>query len=298
MNKIHIPVLLNESIDSLVIKPDGFYIDGTLGDGGHSFEILKKISEKGLLLSIDQDQHAIDFVKEYYKESLRENWIIAKSNFAKIDEVIRNNNIQRNPNGIFLDIGLSSRQLEQSYNRGFSYQESNEPLDMRMDEQLGVTAKDLLTVFSEKELANIFWKYGEEHYSKRIAKTIKKNISNINTVGDLTRLIYEVVPATDNSINKNPSRRVFQALRIVVNDELGSLQTALEKSFEVLNKNGRLSVITFHSLEDRIVKNFNLEKSRSGEGSLLFSKYIAPTDEERISNPRSASAKLRTLIKN
>lgn len=298
MDKIHIPVLLNESIDSLDIKPNGFYIDGTLGDGGHSYEILKKLSPEGLLLSIDQDQHAIEFVKDYYKDSLQPNWKIIKSNFAKLDEVIKENNIQRLPDGILLDIGLSSRQLEESHNRGFSYLESSEPLDMRMDQTLGVTAKDLLTVFSEKELADIFYKYGEERYSYRIAKEIKKNISNINTVGDLTRLIYKAVPAADNSITKNPSRRVFQALRIVVNDELGSLQKVLDKSFEILNQNGRLSVITFHSLEDRIVKNFNLEKSRSGEGSLLFSKYIAPTDEERISNPRSASAKLRTLIKN
>lgn len=297
MDKIHIPVLLNESIDSLDIKPNGFYIDGTLGDGGHSYEIFKKLSPEGLLLSIDQDQHAIEFVKYYYKDSLQPNWKIIKSNFAKLDEVIKENNIQRLPDGILLDIGLSSRQLEESHNRGFSYLESSEPLDMRMDQTLGVTAKDLLTVFSEKELADIFYKYGEERYSYRIAKEIKKNISNINTVGDLTRLIYKAVPAADNSITKNPSRRVFQALRIVVNDELGSLQKVLDKSFEILNQNGRLSVITFHSLEDRIVKNFNLEKSRSGEGSLLFSKYIAPTDEERISNPRSASAKLRTLIK-
>ncbi len=298
MDKIHVPVLLNESIDSLSIKPDGFYIDGTLGDGGHSIEILKRISTKGLLLSIDQDQYAIDFVKDYYKESKSENWIITKSNFSKIDKVISDIQINRSPDGILLDIGLSSRQLEESHNRGFSYLESNETLDMRMDETLGVTAKDLLTVLSERELAKIFHKYGEERYSQKIARSIKKNISNINTVGDLTRLIYKAVPAADKSTNKNPSRRVFQALRIVVNDELGSLQSALEKSFELLNKNGRLSVITFHSLEDRIVKNFNLEKSRSGEGNLLFSKYIAPTDEERISNPRSASAKLRTLIKN
>ncbi|HKM19944.1 MAG TPA: 16S rRNA (cytosine(1402)-N(4))-methyltransferase RsmH [Candidatus Dojkabacteria bacterium] len=298
MDKIHIPVLLNETIDSLAIKEDGFYIDGTLGDGGHSFEILKRLSPKGLLISIDQDQHAIDFVKEYYKESILDNWIIVKSNFSKIDKVVKEFGKGRQPDGILLDIGLSSRQLEESHNRGFSYQEEKEPLDMRMDEGLGVTAKDLLNVLSEKELARIFWTYGEERYAQRIAKEIKKNISNINTVGDLTRLIYKAVPAAENSFTKNPSRRVFQALRIVVNDELGSLEKALDKSFEILNKNGRLSVITFHSLEDRIVKNFNLEKSRSGEGNLLFSKHIAPTDEERISNPRSASAKLRTLIKN
>jgi len=297
MDKIHIPVLLKESLDSLEIIPNGFYIDGTLGDGGHSIEILKNLSIKGLLISTDQDQHAIDFVKKYYKENLSQNWIITKSNFAKIDEVVKRHGGGRIPDGIFLDIGLSSRQLEESHNRGFSYQEENEPLDMRMDEELGVTAKDLLNAFSEKELSRVFWTYGEEKYSKRISREIKKNISNINTVGDLTRLIYKAVPAADKSTYKNPSRRVFQALRIVVNDELGSLQKGLDNSFKVLNKNGRLSIITFHSLEDRIVKNYFLDKLRSGEGRLLFQKYIAPTDFEKKINPRSASAKLRTLIK-
>jgi len=282
---------------SLNIVPNGFYIDGTLGDGGHSIEILKKLSIDGLLISTDQDQHAIDFVLDYYKDNLMQNWIISKSNFAKIDEVIKKFGKERLPDGILLDIGLSSRQLEESHNRGFSFQEENEPLDMRMDEELGVTAKDLLNAFSERELAHIFWSYGEEKYSQRISREIKKNISNINTVGDLTRLIYRAVPAADKSTYKNPSRRVFQALRIVVNDELGSLQKGLDSSFKVLNKNGRLSVITFHSLEDRIVKNYFLDKSRSGEGRLLFQKYVAPTDFEKRINPRSASAKLRTLIK-
>ncbi len=297
MDRIHTPVLLQESLDSLNIKPEFFYIDGTLGDGGHSIEILKKLSAKGLLLSIDQDQHAIDFVKEYYKNSLSDNWIIVKSNFKKVDKILTDLKITRKPNGILLDIGISSRQLEESHNRGFSYLESNEPLDMRMDNDLGVTARDLLVALSEKELAKIFYTYGEEKYSTRIAKEIKKEISNINTVGDLTRIIYKAVPAAESLITKNPSRRVFQALRIVVNDELGSLEDALNNSFKILDENGRLSVISFHSLEDRIVKNFNLEKQRSGEGKLLFQKYIAPTDEEKRRNPRSASAKLRTLVK-
>lgn len=298
MDKIHIPVLVKESINSLSIVPDGFYIDGTLGDGGHSIEILKNLSPKGLLISIDQDQYAIDFVLDFYKKYQTENWIITKSNFANIDMVVKKFSPERNPNGILLDIGLSSRQLEESHNRGFSYQKEDEPLDMRMSNELGVTAKDLLIALSEKELSQLFWKYGEEKYSKRISREIKKNISNINTVGDLTRLIYKAVPAADKSINKNPSRRVFQALRIVVNDELGSLEKGLDNSFKVLNQNGRLSVITFHSLEDRIVKNYFIDKSRSGEGRMLFQKYIAPTDDEKRKNPRSASAKLRTLIKN
>jgi 16S rRNA (cytosine1402-N4)-methyltransferase len=294
MDKIHTPVLLKESIDSLNIQPDGFYIDCTLGDGGHSIAILKELSPDGLLLSLDHDQHAIDFVKEYYKEELakNDNWIIKRGNFKNIKELTKE--IKREPLGILMDIGLSSRQLEESHQRGFSYNEDNEPLDMRMDENLGVTALDLLRVLPEKKLADLFWRYGEERYSKPIAREIKENISDIKTVGDLTRLVYKVVPVNSN---KNPSRRVFQALRIVVNDELTNLEVGLDNSFEILQEGGRISVISFHSLEDRIVKNYFLEKQGSGEGEMLFKSQIAPTDDEKKHNPRSASAKLRTLIK-
>jgi 16S rRNA (cytosine1402-N4)-methyltransferase len=294
MDKIHVPVLLKECIESLDIKPDGFYIDCTLGDGGHSFEIFKRLNSKGLLLSIDQDQYAIDFVKDYYKDHLKENWIIERSNFSKISEIAKP--LNRTPDAVLMDLGLSSRQLEYSHNRGFSYQEENEPLDMRMDEQLGVKAKDLLVALPEKELTRLFLTYGEERYAKRIANAIKKEIADINTVGDLTRLVYRVVPAAHQS-SKNPSRRVFQALRIVVNDELNSLKLGLENSFKILNRNGRISVITFHSLEDRIVKDFFHNQVDSGSGVLLYQDVLAPTDEEIRENPRSASAKLRTLIK-
>jgi len=294
MDKIHTPVLLQESLDSLNIQPDGFYIDCTLGDGGHSIEILKRLSREGLLLSLDHDQHAIDFVKEYYKEELEknDNWIIEKGNFKNIKELTKE--ISTKPLGILMDIGLSSRQLEESHQRGFSYNEEDEPLDMRMDESLGVTALDLLKALPEKKLADLFWRYGEERYSKPIAREIKNNISDIKTVGDLTRLVYKVVPVNSN---KNPSRRVFQALRIVVNDELTNLEIGLNNSFEILQEGGRISVISFHSLEDRIVKNYFLEKQGSGEGEMLFKSQIAPTDDEKKHNPRSASAKLRTLIK-
>jgi 16S rRNA (cytosine1402-N4)-methyltransferase len=294
MKRIHIPVLLNESIQSLDIKPGGFYIDCTLGDGGHSFEILKKLSKDGLLLSIDQDQHAIDFVKQYYQGQIPDNWKLVRSNFSKIAEITKE--YGRKPDGILMDLGLSSRQLEQSHNRGFSYLEENEPLDMRMDEELNVKAKDLLIVLSDKELTKLFDTYGEEKYAYKIAKLIKRNIEDINTVGDLTRLVYRVVPAAHKS-SKNPSRRVFQALRIVVNDELNSLKTGLEKSFEILNKNGILTVITFHSLEDRIVKDFFNNLSESGKGVSLYSEIIAPTDTEIERNPRSASSKLRSIKK-
>ncbi len=294
MEKIHVPVLLSETLKYLNVLQEGFYIDCTLGDGGHSIEILKRINDKGHLLSIDQDQYAIDFVKEYYKNQLADNWEIARSNFSKIDSLVEK--YPRKPDGILMDLGLSSRQLEKSHNRGFSYLEDSEPLDMRMDTQLGVSAKDLLIVLPEKELSALFLRYGEEKFAYKIAREIKKNITNINTVGDLTRLVFRVVPAAHQS-SKNPSRRVFQALRIVVNDELDSLQLGLEKSFKLLNSKGRLCVISFHSLEDRIVKNYFNNLVDSGEGVLLTKEIIAPTDQEVRSNPRSASAKLRVIEK-
>ncbi len=294
MKIIHVPVLLNETIESLNIQSNGFYIDCTLGDGGHSFEILKRLSPEGLLVSIDRDQHAIDFVKKYYKDSLADNWKLIRSNFSKIGDVVQR--FDRRPDGILMDLGLSSRQLEESHSRGFSYLESEEPLDMRMDEELGVKAKDLLVVLSEKELTRLFQVYGEERFAGRIAREIKKSIEDINTVGDLTGLVYRVVPAAHQS-SKNPSRRVFQALRIAVNDELNSLKEGLDSSFEILKSSGRISVITFHSLEDRIVKEYFNSIAESGKGSPLYKEIIAPTDNEIEKNPRSASAKLRVLIK-
>jgi len=294
MKKIHVPVLLDETINSLNIDPKGFYIDCTLGDGGHSFEIFKKLSKDGLLISIDQDQHAIDFVKDYYKEEIKGNWIFEKSNFSKIKNIA--SKYSKNADGILMDLGISSRQLEESFNRGFSYLEEDEPLDMRMDEDLAVKAKDLLVVLPEKELTKLFTVFGEEKFARKIASEIKRKITDINTVGDLTRLVYRVVPAAHQS-SKNPSRRVFQALRIAVNDELNSLKQGLDNSFEILNINGRISVITFHSLEDRIVKDFFNNSVDSGKGVLLYENVIAPTDNEIRENPRSASAKLRTIIK-
>jgi 16S rRNA (cytosine1402-N4)-methyltransferase len=294
MDKIHKPVLLNEVLENLNINTEGFYIDCTLGDGGHSYEIYKQLGSKGLLLSIDQDSYAIEFVKEYYKDRIGDNWQIRKGNFSNIDTLSMEFN--RKPDGILMDLGLSSRQLESSHNRGFSYMNEDESLDMRMDTDLGVKAKDLLVVLSEKELTHLFDLYGEERFARRIAKSIKKNISDINTVGDLTRLVYRVVPAAHQS-SKNPSRRVFQALRIAVNDELNSLKVGLDKSFKLLKPKGRLCVISFHSLEDRIVKEY-FNNVVSGEKGLLLSKeIIAPTDKEIEDNPRATSAKLRVIEK-
>lgn len=294
MDKVHVPVLLKESLNALNINPTSFYIDCTLGDGGHSIEILRRLNSKGLLLSIDQDRYAIDFVKRYYKDEIKSNWHIVESNFAKLDEILLR--YERKPDGILIDLGLSSRQLEKSHNRGFSYLKEEEPLDMRMSMNLEVKAKDLLLGLTEKELTTLFRKYGEERYVNRIAKEIKKNITDIDTVGDLTRLVYRVVPAAHQS-SKNPSRRVFQALRIAVNDELNSLKKVLDISFKFLNSKGRICVISFHSLEDRIVKDYFNSLAVSGEGVLLSKEVIAPTEEEAEINPRSASAKLRIIEK-
>lgn len=293
MDKIHVPVLLEESIQALNVKPDGFYIDCTLGDGGHSKKILSQLSSQGLLLSIDRDQNAIEFVKKYYE--IPDNWLLAQGNFANIQKILVDEQIVREPDGVLMDLGLSSRQLEESHNRGFSYQELEEPLDMRMDTNLSVNALDLLKVLKVHELTKLFKVYGEERYAKPIAKAIKEDLSDIKTVGDLTSLIYNVVPVASN--NKNPSRRVFQALRIAVNDELNSLKEGLDKAFEILSTDGRLAVISFHSLEDRIVKGFFNEKGNGEKAEITSKNPIQATGEEIKRNPRSSTAKLRVLRK-
>ena len=293
MDKIHTPVLLEESIEALNIKSEGFYIDCTLGDGGHSYKILSQLSSQGLLLSIDRDSNAIEFVESYY--DIPDNWIIAHDNFANLQDILKEKNIHKEPNGILMDIGLSSRQLEESKGRGFSYQEENEPLDMRMDRNLNVTALDLLKVLNERELTKLFRKYGEERFARSISKAIKENISEIKSVGDLTSLIYKVVPVAKS--NKNPSRRVFQALRIAVNDELNSLEKGLDEAFEILSTEGILAIIAFHSLEDRIVKVYFNERVDKEEAELVSEHIIQATEEEIERNPRSSSAKLRVLRK-
>lgn len=288
----HIPVLLKEAIEGLNIDPSGFYFDGTLGEAGHSYEIYKKLNSNGLLLSIDQDEKALNFVQEKYKEELKTgNWVVAKGNFNKIKSLVERFN--RKLNGILLDIGISSRQIEVK-GRGFSYLNDNDPLDMRMDNELAVSASDLLKVLSEKQLTQLFYEYGQERYSARIAKEIK--MKEINTVKDLTSLIYKVVPAKAlREDNHHPARRVFQALRIAVNDELGALKTALNDGFELLDKNGRFVVITFHSLEERIVKNFFNLKIDEGE---IILRTQGASDEEIKLNNRAHSAKITVYKKN
>ncbi|MCC7289892.1 16S rRNA (cytosine(1402)-N(4))-methyltransferase RsmH [bacterium] len=293
MTSYHISVLLNESLESLNIRPSGFYIDCTLGEAGHSIEILKKLNKEGLLLSIDQDNEAIQFVTQKYERNLEQSsWILRQGNFASLKKVLVG--IDRKPDGILMDLGISSRQLALE-GRGFSYQNETDPLDMRMDDELKVLATDLLNVLSEKQLTKLFYEYGEERYAPRIAKAIKASTNGIKTVGDLTSLIYKVVPATARrGDSHHPARRVFQALRIAVNDELGALKQGLEESFELLNSQGRLVVITFHSLEDRIVKTYF--KSLGTQVKLLVEGQ-PPTEEEVKLNKRAHSAKLRVIEK-
>lgn len=289
----HVPVLLNECIESLNLKPEGKYIDCTLGEAGHSSKIYSKLSKEGILLSIDQDISAINFVKEKFAKELSEgNWIIKKGNFEKITQLTNEAGI-KSVDGILMDLGLSSRQLEEK-GRGFSYKNAEESLDMRMDNQMGVTALDLVKVLNATELEKLFRIYGEERFAKRIAIEIKRN--DIQTVGDLTSLIYRVVPATSRREDSHhPARRVFQALRIAVNDEINVLKRGLDSAYELLNKGGRLVIITFHSLEDREVKRFFDDKSEKNNSKIF--EVILPSTSEVEENNRSRSAKLRVLEK-
>jgi 16S rRNA (cytosine1402-N4)-methyltransferase len=306
--KYHISVMLEESLQHLNVQPDGTYIDGTLGEGGHSYEIFKKLSPKGTLLSIDQDKNAITFTEDFFKdafESISANpndnakWLLRNANFSHMSRFTKELDLK--PNGILLDLGLSSRQLEQSgNNRGFSYQEEQSDLDMRMDQGLAVKAKDVLKALNEHELVKLLRLYGEERHARQIAKSIKMALNkgtSIETVGDLNEVIRRAVPAAFRQKGKHPSRRVFQALRIAVNDELNSLKETLKQAIEILEPKGRLVIISFHSLEDRITKEFMRNSQTQGLGSIIKTDSLTATEEELSKNPRARSAKFRVFEK-
>ena len=244
----HIPVLLNETIDGLDIKENGIYVDGTAGGGGHSYEILKRL-KSGKLISIDQDPDAIATVKQRFKDN--ENSIIIKGNFSEMKSLLNQRGIYQ-VDGVLLDIGVSSHQLDTA-ERGFSFHE-DAPLDMRMS-QSGTSAADLVNNLSQKELSRIIYTYGEEKYADSISKGIVKYRENkpIETTFELAEIIRNSVPERVRRAG-HPARKTFQALRIEVNHELDALKQGLDDAFELLGKDGRLAVITFHSLEDRIVK--------------------------------------------
>jgi 16S rRNA (cytosine1402-N4)-methyltransferase len=297
MSNYHTSVLLNETIKYLQVKPEGKYIDATLGGGGHTELILER---GGRVLGLDVDQEALDYVEEKIKSQKskvknKEDLILTKGNFRNIDEIVRVNGF--GPiSGILFDLGVSGHQLETT-ERGFSFVH-NAPLDMRMDRDLSVSAMDLLKVLTKGELYELFTKFGEERFAKRIASYIveSRRIKPVETTAELDVIVKKCVPYRDNKTN--PSTRIFQALRIAVNDELGSLSEALPKAVNLLEQNGRIVVITFHSLEDRIVKHMFVDWERQGCGIIITRKPVLPSEAEIISNPKSRSAKMRVFERN
>lgn len=285
---VHTPVLLDEAIEQLKIKKDGVYVDATLGDGGHSTEILKNIGS-GKLISIDCDINSINWVKNNNHLASVDNWNIEYANFSEIEEILKAKGIKK-IDGILFDIGLSSRQLANK-TRGFSYYGDGE-IDMRMDERLQVKAKDLLMALSAKELTQLFNKYGEEKYSAEIARSIarQKKDGNLNTIRDLVQAIYSAVPQNYDRGRKHPARRVFQALRIAVNDEIFGLEKALVKVLPFINIGGRIVVITYHSLEEKVVQRFI--QDNFNKLVILTPTPIQPNTEEIEKNQRARSAKM------
>ena len=302
----HIPVLLNQTIEGLNVNPNGIYIDGTAGGGGHSSEILKRLTS-GRLICIDQDPDAISTLTERFKKN--ENALIVKGNFADIKELLEQRGVFR-VDGVLLDIGVSSHQLDTS-ERGFSFHE-DAPLDMRMS-QKGATAADLINSLPYDELKKIIYDYGEEKYAPSIAKGIVESRQKkpIETTLELAEIVKSNVPQKVRR-DGHPARKTFQAIRIAVNDELGVLEKGLDGAFELLGSGGRLAVITFHSLEDRIVKRKMASWAQGctcpkdfpvcvcgnkPKVRLITRKPVCANETELTENPRARSAKLRICEK-
>lgn len=303
----HVSVLLEETIESLNIKEDGIYVDGTLGGAGHTKEILKKL-ENGLLIGIDQDLDALTNAKTILKDY--KNVHLSHNNFSNIKEVLKELGIE-SVDGIMMDLGVSSYQLDTG-ERGFSYMK-DAPLDMRMDRQGDLSAYEVVNNYSEKELGEVIRDYGEERFAKRIASFIvnEREVSKIKTTFELVDIIKKAIPARFRRTGPHPAKRTFQAIRIEVNKELEILKDTINDSVDVLKPGGRLAMITFHSLEDRIVKHTYKKLSDPCECpkalpcvcgkkpiiKILTKKPIGPSEEELEINPRSRSAKLRVLEK-
>lgn len=305
----HISVLLNESVDALNIKKDGIYADGTLGGGGHSEKILERLSGSGLLIGIDQDSEAICAAKKRLEKFT--NVIYENTNFKNIKDILIRNSIE-NIDGAVLDLGVSSYQLDNA-DRGFSYI-ADSRLDMRMDLSSELDAYKVVNTYSEENLAKIFFEYGEEKFSRRIASQIVKTRGEkpIETTLELSELVKKCIPQKTVKKGSHPAKRVFQAIRIEVNGELAILESALNDFFDVLKPGGRLAVISFHSLEDRIVKNTfaSLAKGcvcpkdfpvcvcgKKPRGKIITRKAVVPSDDEIDRNKRSKSSKLRVIEK-
>ena len=292
MNKYHQSVLLQEVVEALNVRSGGKYIDATLGGGGHAKAIIEK---GGLVLGIDADAEAIEFVSENQKSKIKNQKLrLARANFRDIDKIAKDRGFEK-VRGIIFDLGLSSHQIEDE-KRGFSYLLSG-PLDMRMDQRLGVLAKDLLNVLGKDELYELFKKFGEEYHARTISSAIvsARRVAPIETSGDLVEILtksYGFKNITDFAKSKS-SKRVFQALRIAVNDELGNLMEALPIALTLLEPQGRLVVITFHSLEDRVVKKSFIKFEKGKKGQIITKKPILPGISEILQNSRSKGAKLR-----
>ena len=309
MDFVHKSVLLNECIDGLNIKPNGIYVDGTLGGAGHSSEILKKLSEQGKLIGIDRDEDALKAAKERLKEY--SNVIYYHGNHDDIKEILEDLNIEK-VDGILLDLGVSSYQLDER-NRGFSYLGEN-VLGMRMDKTQKLDARIVINNYKEEELAKIIYDYGEERFSRQIAKNIciERKKQEITTTKQLVDIIEKSIPAKFRNKDSHPAKRTFQAIRIEVNDEIRPLYQTVINSIDCLKPGGRLCIITFHSLEDRAVKNAYIDAEGKcicppglpycacgavKKGKIITKKPVLPTKEEMENNSRSKSAKLRIFEK-
>ncbi len=307
MDYQHKSVLLNQSIEELQIKPDGIYVDGTIGGGGHSLEICKRL-KNGRLIGIDQDEAAVEAATERLEE-FRDRVTIVRGNFCEIKHILSELGVV-SVNGVILDLGVSSYQLDTA-ERGFTYRE-DAPLDMRMDQRQSLTAKDVVNGYSEMELYRIIRDYGEEPFAKNIAKFIVKarEEKELETTGELIHVIKAAIPMKARAVGGHPAKKTFQAIRIEVNGELDVLEQSLERMVDLLEDKGRICVITFHSLEDRIVKDkFRTFENpctcpkdfpvcvcgKKPKGSVITRKPIVPTEEEIEKNPRSKSAKLRVF---
>ncbi len=304
----HKPVMLDECIQGLNIKEDGIYVDGTLGGAGHSKEIVKKLSNNGLLIGIDRDEQALEAAKENLKEYKNVKYI--HGNHDDIKNILETLSIKK-VDGILLDLGVSSYQLDER-NRGFSYLGENE-LDMRMDQNQSLTAKIVVNTYQEQELAKIIYEYGEERFSRQIAKNIcnYRKEKQIETTKELVEIIEKSIPKSKQN-DGHPAKRTFQAIRIEVNDEIKPLEKTVRDCIESLKSGGRLCIITFHSLEDRAVKNAYIEAKgkctcpsdlpycvcgQESLGKIITRKPIIATNEEQNENSRSKSAKLRIFEK-
>ncbi len=297
-NMRHIPVLLQETIDGLALKNGDIFVDGTLGSAGHSEEVCRRFGTQVTIIGIDTDEDALERSEKYLQQKACR-FSLHHANFSEIKKVLEAEG-REEANGILLDLGLSSHQLEES-GRGFTFQK-DEPLLMTMRKNISpeqTTASDIVNLWKEENIADVIYAYGEERYSRRIAKAIveARKKGEIKTTNELVEIIRGAVPGFYRNSKVNPATKTFQALRIVANDEMGNLERGLADAFEVLAKGGRLAVITFHSLEDRMVKRFFRDQADKGNGRLVTKKPIGPTETETKSNPRSRSAKVRIIEK-